>query len=160
MKILLTLGVVFRGEEVLLGMKKRGFGAGLWNGFGGKVDSTESILAAAKRELKEEVGITAVNLIPAGVLEFTFVDQEDLLEVYVFKVTHYEGEPIETEEMRPRWFSKTDIPFTEMWADDEYWFPYLIEDKLFKGKFHFDRPATADYSGKILNYHLSAVSKL
>ena len=33
--------IAFQGEgdsrEVLLGMKKRGFGTGKWNGFGGKV---------------------------------------------------------------------------------------------------------------------------
>ncbi|KAJ1429629.1 hypothetical protein B484DRAFT_396306, partial [Ochromonadaceae sp. CCMP2298] len=30
-------------REVLLGMKKRGFGAGKWNGFGGKMDPGESM---------------------------------------------------------------------------------------------------------------------
>ena len=46
---LLTLVFVFNGGKILLGMKKRGFGAGRWNGFGGKVDSTETIEAGAKR---------------------------------------------------------------------------------------------------------------
>lgn len=34
---------------VLLGMKKRGFGAGKWNGFGGKVQPGETIEEAARR---------------------------------------------------------------------------------------------------------------
>ena len=33
----LTLVFLRDGSKVLLGMKKRGFGAGKWNGFGGKV---------------------------------------------------------------------------------------------------------------------------
>lgn len=33
-----------------MGMKKRGFGTGLWNGFGGKVDITETIRSASIRE--------------------------------------------------------------------------------------------------------------
>ncbi|CAN0403706.1 unnamed protein product, partial [Ectocarpus sp. 8 AP-2014] len=46
-------------NEILLGMKKRGFGEGKWNGFGGKVESGESVEEAAKRELMEEAGLTA-----------------------------------------------------------------------------------------------------
>jgi 8-oxo-dGTP diphosphatase / 2-hydroxy-dATP diphosphatase len=36
-------------REILLGMKKRGFGAGKWNGFGGKLEENESNEDAAKR---------------------------------------------------------------------------------------------------------------
>ena len=39
-------------------MKKRSFGAGKWNGFGGKVKEGEEIHEAAKRETKEEAGIS------------------------------------------------------------------------------------------------------
>lgn len=43
--------------SVLLGLKKRGFGTGKWNGFGGKVEPGETIRQAAIREMKEEAGI-------------------------------------------------------------------------------------------------------
>ena len=46
---LYTLTFIRNGNNILLGMKKRGFGAGRWNGFGGKVDADETILQAAKR---------------------------------------------------------------------------------------------------------------
>jgi len=46
---LLTLVLVLQPGRVLLGMKKRGFGAGKWNGFGGKVQTGETIEAAARR---------------------------------------------------------------------------------------------------------------
>lgn len=49
MKKLLTLVLITRPNQVLLGMKKRGFGQGRWNGFGGKVEKGETILEAAKR---------------------------------------------------------------------------------------------------------------
>lgn len=36
-------------KQILLGMKKRGFGAGKWNGFGGKLEENESNEVGAKR---------------------------------------------------------------------------------------------------------------
>jgi len=45
----LTLAFVRRHGEILLGYKKRGFGVGKWNGFGGKVETGETIEDAAKR---------------------------------------------------------------------------------------------------------------
>lgn len=46
---LFTLIIVIHGDEILLGWKKRGFGVGKWNGFGGKVEPGELIINAAKR---------------------------------------------------------------------------------------------------------------
>ena len=46
---LLTLLFVLKPGKVLLGYKKRGFGAERWNGFGGKVQQGETIEEAAKR---------------------------------------------------------------------------------------------------------------
>lgn len=38
-----------KDDQVLLGYKKRGFGVGTWNGFGGKVEEGESIRNGALR---------------------------------------------------------------------------------------------------------------
>lgn len=46
---LYTLVMVLQPPRILLGMKKRGFGAGRWNGFGGKVQEGETIEAGARR---------------------------------------------------------------------------------------------------------------
>lgn len=68
--------------EVLLGEKKRGFGMGKWNGFGGKVDPGDaSIVAAAAREIQEEANVTVHehDLDPRGVLLFTFEGGKEVL---------------------------------------------------------------------------------
>ncbi len=46
---ILTLVLIKKLTEVLLGYKKRGFGVHKWNGFGGKVNASESIEEAAVR---------------------------------------------------------------------------------------------------------------
>jgi 8-oxo-dGTP pyrophosphatase MutT (NUDIX family) len=39
----------YEKNKILLGYKKRGFGSNKWNGFGGKLDKSETILECAKR---------------------------------------------------------------------------------------------------------------
>lgn len=156
--MLLTLCIPIKDNKVLLGMKKRGFGAGRWNGFGGKMEVGETIEQATLRELAEEVGITDGKLSKAGVLDFSFEDGEkEVLEVHVFKLMDFKEEPIETEEMRPKWFSFDEIPFSQMWSDDEFWFPLFLNNKLFEGEFLFDRPSNAEYSAKIISQKLEEV---
>ena len=137
MKKILTLCIVQKGDKVLLGMKKRGFGQGKWNGFGGKLKEGEGLVDAMKREVQEEAGISLQEFEEQGVLEFEFLGNPEILEMHIFKALEFEGEPKETEEMQPRWFSIREIPFDFMWPDDKYWFPLFLEGKRFKGKFLF-----------------------
>lgn len=134
----MTICLIHDHPKVLLGMKKRGFGAGRWNGFGGKVNEGETVEEAAKREMLEEVGITVKSLERRGVLDFEFnAKRGEILEVHIFKVLDYFGEPVESEEMRPAWFNLDEIPFTEMWPDDIHWFPLFLRGSKFKGYFLF-----------------------
>jgi 8-oxo-dGTP diphosphatase / 2-hydroxy-dATP diphosphatase len=160
MKKQLTLCMVLDKDKVLLGMKKIGFGAGRWNGFGGKVEQDESLEAAAKRELLEEAGIVAHEIRKVGNLEFSFESESKVLEVHIFKTENFSGEPTESEEMTPKWFTFDEVPFQQMWTDDEHWFPFLLQNKIFKGKFHFDRPSDAEYAAKILKKELYEVENL
>tara|TARA_Y100000310_G_C20585318_1_gene765092 strand:- start:36 stop:503 length:468 start_codon:yes stop_codon:yes gene_type:complete len=137
MKKIFTLCIVQNKERMLLGMKKRGFGKGRWNGFGGKVRGTESIEEAMKRELEEEAGLVPVEFEKKGVLEFRFQDDSEALQVHLFRIENFTGEPQETEEMKSQWFSLQDIPFEEMWPDDKFWFPLFLEGKKFQGNFLF-----------------------
>ncbi|MEY2665638.1 MAG: hypothetical protein RLZZ480_743 [Candidatus Parcubacteria bacterium] len=157
MKKVLTLGLVCEEERVLLGMKKRGFGAGRWNGFGGKLEEGETIAEALVREFEEEVGLTPIQYEEVGVLEFAFLDTPLELEVYIFTVETYSGEPTESEEMRPAWFLWSEVPFDLMWVDDRHWFPYMKAGKRFKGRFLFDTPATAEHPGIIVEQVLEVV---
>ena len=131
-----TLCIVHKHPKILLGMKKRDFGVGKWNGFGGKVN-IETIEDAARREMKEECGIEITNLKKLGLIDFEFQGNPEIIQVHIFKVGDCSGEPKESEEMRPKWFHIDEIPFSEMWPDDLYWMPMFLKGKKFKGRFLF-----------------------
>jgi 8-oxo-dGTP pyrophosphatase MutT (NUDIX family) len=146
-----TLCLTIKDGKLLLGMKKRGFGEGNWNGFGGKLLPEESPEAAAIRELEEEAGIRATALEKMGHFTFIGKDFDEEIEVNLFEVIEYEGEPTESEEMKPKWFEIAEIPYEEMWEDDSHWLPLFLEGKKTKAVFHYE-------NGRIIDFDLAEVS--
>jgi 8-oxo-dGTP pyrophosphatase MutT (NUDIX family) len=136
-----TLCFLLQGENVLLGMKKRGFGEGKWDGFGGKVMQDETVEEAAIRELEEESGIKVRidDLKPVAEVDFIFENDPDLNNHTVVYISrNWQGEPIETEEMKPRWFERKELPFSAMWSCDAQWIPSVLAEKMIKATVYFD----------------------
>lgn len=134
-----TVCFCLEGDNVLLGMKKRGFGIGKWNGAGGKVVEPESIRTATVREVFEEFGIRLreEDLTQIAIVHFYFED-EYMFECHVFTATEWEGKPQESDEMRPKWFPIAQLPFDEMWADDEKWLPIVFSGTTIEALACFD----------------------
>lgn len=137
--LVVTLSFIREGDRLLLAFKKRGFGQGKWNGYGGKVIVGETIIEAAIREIQEEATIEVKELAKRGLINFFWPSHKfQPIECHLFEIINYEGEPSETEEMKPRWFSINDLPYNEMWADDPHWLPHFLEDKKFNASFVFN----------------------
>ncbi len=144
-----TLCFLIKDNQVLLAMKKRGFGVGKYNGVGGKKTPDEMIEDTAKRETYEEIGVTVKEMEKVAVLDFYCPQNPELdQQVTVFLVNDWEGEPTESEEMAPKWFSKSDIPFEKMWSDDNFWLPLVLDNKKLKGEFSFTE------SGETIDYNI------
>jgi len=139
-----TLLFVLDGDRVLLIRKKRGLGAGKINAPGGRLEPDETPLAAAVREVEEEVCVTPFEIEARGTLRFEFVDGYRL-QAHVFVAGGYRGEPTETDEAVPLWFARSELPFSEMWADDALWLPRVLGGEIVSGRFIFDGDAMLDH---------------
>jgi 8-oxo-dGTP diphosphatase len=136
--------------SILLGFKKRGFGAGKYAGIGGGLEPGETPSSAALRELFEETMVQAQekDLYLRGSLTFLFPYRPDWSQVvYVFWLARWQGSPQETDEMSPAWFSFQDIPFHQMWQDNAIWLPRLLTGRSLTGSFTFaaDNETVVDY---------------
>ena len=137
-----TLVLPVRNGRILLGMKKRGFGEGKINGFGGKLNEGESIEDGAVRELSEEIGIkvSAESLNKVGELAFSFPHAKGKdwdQKVHVFLVRDWDGVPMESEEMSCDWYDADELPVNKMWDADKDWMPMVLDGRKVKGTFAF-----------------------
>ena len=136
--------------KILLGRKKRGFGEGKLNGFGGKPEPNESLRTAAAREVHEEAGIhvDAAALRAAGQIVFRFPSRPDFdHHVHIFLTDAFDGSPTESEEMAPAWFPLDGIPYDRMWQDDAHWLPTVLAGHTIDAEFSFgeDNETVADW---------------
>lgn len=139
-----NLCFIIRDGQILLIRKKRGLGAGKINGPGGRLEQGETALASAIRETQEEIGVTPTGLEHAGELFFQFLDGYKL-HVTVFSASGCTGDLIETDEARPIWTQIAKIPYHDMWQDDPHWLPLVLQHKVFRGYFVFDKEQLLSY---------------
>ena len=142
MKIqLTTLLLILNDNQILLAEKKRGFGIGKFNGIGGKVEKDETIEEALIRETQEEIGVTPTNFTQIATITFDewVNDEEKQVIMSVFVAQSYIGKIVETDEMRPKWFNISDIPYEKMFEDDKIWLPEILKGNKLNAKFVFDK---------------------
>jgi len=138
-----TLCYLIRGNppsEILLGLKKAGFGEGKYGGLGGKIEAGETVTMAAVRELQEEAGVQVFekDLQPMGLMTFLFPARPDWSQVvHVSLVTKWDGDPVESTEMIPAWFAIDGIPFEHMWQDVCHWLPRVLAGDRVRASFTF-----------------------
>jgi 8-oxo-dGTP diphosphatase len=152
-----TLCYCLKDNRILLGLKKRGFGQGKRNGYGGKLDTNETPEQCMVRELEEESGMVAqekdLNKVAEIIFHFNNKPDWDMI-VHTYILTKWDNEPIETEEMKPEWYDAQNIPYELMWLDDKYWLADALDGKKIKATFWFESPT------EIQKMHIEFVKEL
>jgi 8-oxo-dGTP diphosphatase len=147
-----------RGDKFLLLLKAPGkFGGGFWNAPGGKIQPGESAEEAAFREVNEETGLILNNAAKIGFLDFYFGERKMKPDwtAEVFVSDDFAGNERESSEGKLRWFPINKLPMDQMWEDDRYWLPLLVDGKKFSGKFEF-----SEDSKKLISYKIEQLPKL
>ena len=135
-----TICFLVKGNEVLLTPKKKGFGEGFLNGYGGGVEGKETIVETALREIEEESTATSTSdaLEKVAVIDF-FEGGRQIFECHVFFVHSWSGEPKETAEMgQPEVHDLQAIPFDRMWKSDRVWMPVIFRGERIQAKAYYN----------------------
>ncbi|MGM9473276.1 8-oxo-dGTP diphosphatase [Pseudarthrobacter sp. YS3] len=122
-------------QQVLLGLKKTGFGRGKVVGLGGHVEPGESDAEAACREVQEESGVVVLqeDLRDAGVVTFDFPARPEWnMSTRLFVAARWAGEPAESAEILPEWFDVEALPVEQMWQDAAHWLPLALNGTVLR----------------------------
>lgn len=134
-----TICHIVRGRRLLLKKATRGISVGKWNAPGGKLDPGETPEECARREVLEETGLRVSNLLYHGTLTFVMDGGKTLhTTAHLFSTRTAVGRARSSEEGPVRWFPLDDVPLGEMWEDDLYWIPLMLEGIRFDATFTYD----------------------
>ena len=102
-----------------------------WLGIGGKFESGETPFECAKREIKEETGVTPLELKYRGLV--TFVSNEYGTEyMHLFTANGYQGQVnYNCNEGELVWVKKKDVEKLNIWQGDKIFLKLLQTDKQF-----------------------------
>jgi 8-oxo-dGTP diphosphatase len=136
-----TLLYILEGDNVFLARKKRKIGAGLWNGYGGKIEEGDSPIESLKKEFEIETSGATLKeeyLVPSAII--SFFNHDNVSGIPNFKVLVYRifsdkcnGRLKESAEMgAPKLFQSDDLPYDEMLPPDKNLLP--ISDMVMKKK--------------------------
>ncbi|MDO5744437.1 MAG: NUDIX domain-containing protein [Micrococcaceae bacterium] len=122
------------GNQVLLGMKLRGFGAGHVVAPGGKIEPGENPAQAAARELQEETSLVAesASLEPAARVNFRFpANPAADMDCTVFLASDFSGMAEPSDELAPAWYPVGHLPLAKMWQDSSLWLGRMLLGERF-----------------------------
>ncbi|WP_052749085.1 8-oxo-dGTP diphosphatase MutT [Arsukibacterium ikkense] len=103
-----AVGVILRKQQVLLALRSsKQHQGGKWEFPGGKIEPGETVAAALKRELQEELAITVTQAEPFMLLQHTYPERQVTLDIWL--VTAFSGTPAGLEGQPLQWVNIADL---------------------------------------------------
>lgn len=149
MVIMATLCYIVKDNKILMllrNKKEKDYHKGKWNGLGGKFLLGESPEECAIREIKEESGLIVSKMKMQGFITFPKFDSENDWNVFVFKVTEYSGNLIDSPEGHLEWIEINKIFSLNLWEGDKLFLKWFLEDKFFSAKFIYENKQFKEHS--------------
>lgn len=112
---------------LLRNVKKDDGSLNKWIGVGGKLEHNEAPDECARREILEETGLTALNLIPRGVVTF-ISDMWESEYMFLYSVTEFSGTLILCDEGELHWIDKSDVFQLKLWDGDRIFLHMMMEN--------------------------------
>jgi 8-oxo-dGTP diphosphatase len=127
---------------------------GKFNGLGGKMEPGEDIVSCLKREIMEEAGITARDIVLRGTVNWNGfgVEGEDWFG-FIFLVKKYSGTPYpDNSEGELLWKEVDQLNTLPMWEGDRFFLPLVFDDdpRVFHGHMPY-------IGGKPCSWHYSRI---
>jgi len=135
---LATLCYLHREGQTLMlhrNKKENDMHAGKWNGLGGKLEPGETPEECAIREVREEAGLIVKHPTLRGVITFPGFSNDEDWYVFLFVITEFEGELIDSAEGDLEWISDDQVLDLPLWEGDRIFMPWLDRAEFFSGKF-------------------------
>jgi 8-oxo-dGTP diphosphatase len=107
-RVKVAVGIILRDNLVFVALRKSDqHQGGLWEFPGGKCEASESAEEALVRELKEECGVSIIECDFFKTISHHYGDK--LFELFFYKVTGFDGEPVGKEGQEVRWVAVSDL---------------------------------------------------
>lgn len=127
---------------------------GKYNGLGGKVDPNEDIATSIRREIREEAGIEAEELVLRGTVSWPgFGTNDEDWFGFIFRIDRWSGTPLtENHEGTLEWVPLHQLRDLNMWESDLLWLDMVFarSPRMFHG--------IAPYkNGQLVSWHYSLI---
>ncbi len=127
---------------------------GKYNGLGGKIEAQEDVVSGMRRELREEAGIEALDLVLRGTINWPGFGKhgEDWLG-FIFVITRWSGTPLtHNPEGTLEWVPCAQVLDLNLWPGDRHFLPLIFGNE--PRQFHGVMPYA---NGQPLSWHYTLI---
>ncbi len=157
--VLATLAYVMSadGKKVLLihrDKRKDDIHYGKYNGLGGKIEASENIIEAVRREIREEAGIECESIVLRGTISWPGFGKngEDWFG-FIFRVDKFSGQCKDSNhEGRLEWVDLEKLDNLDLWDSDRLWL-----DKVFSKSAETFHGIAPFENGKLLSWGCTSI---